>query len=164
MKTTSLQHYRPSTIRFDLHVCINIFPNNWKFLKLYKNPSSNILVYNSHCFNIVFFATYVYLYNYEHVWCHHRCHLLKQINEKEWCPRSWKSWKLDIKNKSLWWHITWLIWLWRTVVCLFVCCVELLQTMAFTFLVSLESLWWIGVHGIGLIMFWPMVEKLLNIE
>jgi hypothetical protein len=137
---TSLQHYRPSTIRFDLRVCINVFPNNWKFLKLYKNPSSNILAYNSHGVNLVIFATYIYFYNYEHVWCHHRCHLLKQINEKEWCPRSWKSWKLHIKKQKFVMKHN-LIDLTLKEGGLFVCCVELSQTMAFTFSVSLESTW-----------------------
>jgi hypothetical protein len=28
----------------------------------------------------------------------------------------------------------------------------------------LESPWWVGVHQVGFIIFWPTMEKLLNIE
>jgi hypothetical protein len=31
-------------------------------------------------------------------------------------------------------------------------------------LVPLKSLGWVGVHFVGSIMFWPKVEKLVNIE
>jgi hypothetical protein len=50
--------------------------------------------------------------------------------------------------------------------CLFFCHVETFQTTTplAMLLVPPENPWWIQVHEVGFIMFWPMVKKLLNIE
>jgi hypothetical protein len=60
-KMTSLQHYKQSTIKLVLHVCISIFPNNWKFMKLCEIPLSNISFCNSYNFQCFHFCN-IYTY------------------------------------------------------------------------------------------------------
>jgi hypothetical protein len=62
MKMTSLQHYKAFAIKYVLHVCIYIFSKNWKFMKLNKNPSSNISfcnLYGFQCFHFCNIYTYI---------------------------------------------------------------------------------------------------------
>ncbi len=54
----------------------------------------------------------------------------------------------------------------RKILVCFVCDINISQTMVYVaaFLVTLESFQWIGVNQVGFIVFWPTLNKILNIE
>jgi hypothetical protein len=56
--------------------------------------------------------------------------------------------------------------LWRKGSCLFVCHIEISQTMVSLAILlgPLRSTWCVGVNQVGFIMFQLMVEKLMNTE
>ncbi len=64
--------------------------------------------------------------------------------------------QLTFKEKK-----TLLIYLWRMIYIIFPITLRSPKPQE---IVLLESPWWVGVHQVGFIIFWPTMEKLLNIE
>jgi hypothetical protein len=82
MKMTSLQHYKPSTIKFVLHAHINIFQINARINEIIWKSFVKYIILQFLWFSMLFFLQHIYPYNYERVWFVNVTLEQEQINEK----------------------------------------------------------------------------------